>query len=470
MVRGAPNRRSCIAARAPPRSHTAPWQCGTCASFLPQRAAELWCRGKALIGRHKHCDWGSTLLAPEPIDLRPVIAGKYELLRPLGQGSMGEVWLARHRTLREEVAIKLLKRPPWGESFEAPSASSARFRLEAQVAARLSRKTRHIVRVTDHGEERGLAYLVMELVEGMTLETRLMRRGSMSPEDVSNLLSQLGRALACAHAAGVVHRDLKPANVFLTVDEEGEVLAKVFDFGIACLTPSHRLHTRLVTGEGVLLGTPGYMSPEQAAGRLPLDSQCDLWALATIAYEALTGDLPVEGVDAEELLKNLGARRIIALRERRNDLGGALEAFFERAFAEAVEDRFPSVVEMVRAFKTAASNASELCAQASVDARCDEPPAWAALAMVEEAREPAPVAATVAKGQESLAPSPAIAPAKKRRTRSARRLRSRAAAACLLVASAVAAACGLVERAPASAWGHLPSHAMSNPSMQEALR
>jgi serine/threonine protein kinase len=361
----------------------------------------------------------------EPIELRPVIAGKYELVRQLGQGSMGEVWLARHRTLREDVAIKLLKRPPWSDYFEDERTSAARFQLEAQVAARLSRKTKHIVRVTDHGEERGLAYLVMEVLEGMTLETRLMRRGPLSPAEVANVVAQLGRALEHAHAEGVVHRDLKPANVFLTVDEEGEVLVKVFDFGIACLSARlsrpHRLATAFLLGEGVLLGTPGYLSPEQARRQAPLDLQCDLWALATIAYEALAGELPLDGVDAPELLHNLEVRRLIPLRVRRSDLGGALDAFFERAFAEAVEDRFPSAREMVRAFDAAARIPSALSLKGAVEVRCEEAP---------------------------KPPVPAIRGKARARSRRPRRPFNRVAA-CLVVASAVAAACELAPRAPA---------------------
>jgi len=374
----------------------------------------------------------------EPIELRPVIAGKYELVSPLGQGSMGEVWLARHRTLGEEVAIKLLKRAPWsGDYFEDHSTSAARFRLEAQVAARLSRKTKHIVRVTDHGEERGLAYLVMEYLEGTTLEARLSDGPPMTVDEVVEIVTQLGRALEHAHGEGVVHRDLKPANVFLTVDEEGQLLVKVFDFGIACLThchrPAHRpgsLEEEPSAGPRVLLGTPGYMSPEQARGQSPLDLQCDLWALATIAYEALTGQLPVDGTESDELLKNIGAGRVVPFHARRADEAGAFDAFFSRALADSVDERFPNANEMVRAFRSAVAVVpAGLCAKGFVEVRCDEAPGTMVGVVSSSSRSRKPVRVTSPSG---VVRSP----------------RKRAAVAGLIVMSAVAAACGLAEHPP----------------------
>jgi len=222
------------------------------------------------------------------IDVGRIVAGKYELVRLLGRGSMGEVWVAHHQTLGEHVALKLLTRAPAGEEIENPATAAARFLFEAQVAARLSRKTRHIVRVTDHGEEGGLPYIVMELLEGETLENRLVQGGALPLETVRKLVAQIARALAQAHAEGVLHRDLKPANVFLTSDEEAGLLVKLLDFGIARATHAHRVSSAFATARGLVFGTPGYMSPEQARASSQLDHRCDLWALATIAYEVLT--------------------------------------------------------------------------------------------------------------------------------------------------------------------------------------
>ena len=229
----------------------------------------------------------SAKMSPSPIEGGYVIGGRYQLVRLLGRGSMGEVWIAHHKTLGEDVAIKLLAPAHAAGEMESYPTASARFRFEAQVAARLSRHTRHIVRVTDHGEEEGHApaHLVMELLAGHTLERRLAMYGDMPPDEVSRLVAQIARALECAHAESVVHRDLKPANIFLARDEDGAVLLKLLDFGIARATRTRRMSSPFSTGEGIVFGTPGYMSPEQACGS-KLDGHVDLWALATVAYEA----------------------------------------------------------------------------------------------------------------------------------------------------------------------------------------
>jgi serine/threonine protein kinase len=281
-----------------------------------------------------------------------VVAGKYELRGLLGRGSMGEVWVAHHKTLGEDVALKLLTSEPAAGEVENPRAAAARFRFEAQVAARLSRRTRHIVRVTDHGEEDGLAYLVMELLEGETLERRLLNQGPLGLSEAARLVRQVARALTEAHAAEVVHRDLKPANVFLTRDEDGGLLVKLLDFGIARTIHRHQVAS-FSTGRGLVFGTPGYMSPEQAYPLSRIDHRCDLWSLATVAYEALTGELPLAGTQTEELFRNLAVGRIIPVHERDAGLPAELATFFEQAFARKVEQRFTSSLDLARAFEEA---------------------------------------------------------------------------------------------------------------------
>ncbi len=266
---------------------------------------------------------------------------------------MGEVWVAHHRTLGEDVALKLLTRAPSEAELEHPSAAVARFRFEAQVAARLSRRTRHIVRVTDNGEQDGLAYLVMELLEGQTLATRLLRSGPLDLATASQLVAQIARALTEAHADGVMHRDLKPANVFLTRNEEGGLLVKLLDFGIARTIQSHRVTAPFATAPGLVFGTPGYMSPEQVFSAAEVDHRCDLWALGTIAYEALTGELPVAGTQTQELLAALCAGRIVPIHERDPSLPGLLSGFFTRVFAENVAERFATAAQLAQAFDRA---------------------------------------------------------------------------------------------------------------------
>jgi hypothetical protein len=288
-----------------------------------------------------------------PIDVGQVVADKYELVRLLGRGSMGEVWSAHHRGLREDVAIKLLAWPPSGDDAEEPSVALARFRFEAQVAARLSRKTRHIARVTDYGEGDGLPYIVMELLDGEALDAALRARGPLPLAEAAEIVSQISRALGQAHADGVAHRDLKPANVFLTHDEDGHLLVKLLDFGIARTIVAHRTLGTFSTAKGFVFGTPGYMSPEQTRASPKLDHRCDLWALATIAYQMVTGLLPVDGSDAEEVMKNVTAGRIVPVRQRDARLPAALDAFVERAFADRVDERFQDATALANVFELA---------------------------------------------------------------------------------------------------------------------
>jgi tRNA A-37 threonylcarbamoyl transferase component Bud32 len=300
-----------------------------------------------------------------------MVGGRYELIRLLGRGSMGAVWLAHHQALGEEVAVKLLAPAADMSRIENASTTAARFRFEAQVAARLSRKTRHVVRVTDHGHDGALAFLVMERLEGQTLERALVTRGPMTPVEVSALVTQIARGLEVAHAEGVLHRDLKPSNIFLTRGEDGAGLVKILDFGIARQDRSPGLDTRFVTAQGVLFGTPGYMSPEQASGSPDLDARADLWSLAAMAYEALTGELPVTGSDTAHLLANLRAATIVPLRLRNAELGEACERFFERAFAARVDDRHATCAELALDFERAVASESPTSPVAARTLRLD---------------------------------------------------------------------------------------------------
>ncbi len=281
------------------------------------------------------------------LEVGQLIAERYQLVRLLGQGAMGEVWLATHTTLREQFAVKFLR--PEAGGGEELERTLGRFLFEAQVAARLSRKTRHIVRVTDQGEDRGVPYLVMERLEGESLEAR-MASGPLPVPLLRAVLQQCARGLTVAHAEGVFHRDLKPGNVFLTVDEDGQHLVKLLDFGIARAARPDGKRAATSTGRGVVLGTPSYMSPEQARGHTQLDHRCDVWALAVVAYEGLTGEIPFLGDTVEDIFVAVCTRELVPIARRRSDLGADVSAFFERAFAEKPGDRFQSADELARAF------------------------------------------------------------------------------------------------------------------------
>lgn len=308
---------------------------------------------------------------PDLVPGRRIASGKYELLRKIGVGAMGEVWAAKHLSLDEEVAIKLVLR---GIHHDDGSTADGRFLVEARVARMLSRKTRHIVSVTDHGSDGDMAYLVMELLNGEPLDTRLGRSGPLELEKVVPVIKQVARGLAVAHAEGIVHRDLKPGNVFLTLNEEGHPLIKILDFGIAKLTGDRASdppdgdgrESRIPIGvsaheakqktlRGFLLGTPAYMSPEQARGK-KIDHRADVWALAVITYHLLTAQYPFDGKDADELFRRLVKVQPFAITDHRQDLPAGIGDLFARAFARRIDDRFSSAEELASALEAAAGD------------------------------------------------------------------------------------------------------------------
>jgi serine/threonine protein kinase len=208
-----------------------------------------------------------------------LLCGRYLLEDKIAAGGMGEVWRARDIRLGRIVAVKLL-RPEFADDPEF----RGRLRLEGRHAARLSHPGIVQVRDYDDGSAEGFPYLVMEYVAGPSLAAVLAAEGTLSPRHVLGLIMQAARALACAHAAGIVHRDMKPGNLLI---DRGQV--KIADFGIA-----RAVGAAPVTRAGLFMGTPAYLSPEQVAGT-PATPASDLYSLGVIAYECLTGWPPFQG-------------------------------------------------------------------------------------------------------------------------------------------------------------------------------
>jgi serine/threonine-protein kinase len=207
---------------------------------------------------------------------RTVLDKRYDVVRPLGSGGMGEVYLARDRVLGRDVALKVLRKQYAGDDEFAE-----RFKREAMSVASLSHP--NIVQVYDRGEtEEGSSYIAMEYVPGGTLKERISREGSLEAADAAGLGAQVAEALGAAHDRGMVHRDIKPQNVLLAARGG----AKVADFGIARAGSS-----ATISRTGSVMGTAGYMSPEQALGK-PATPKSDLYSLGVVLYEALTGELP----------------------------------------------------------------------------------------------------------------------------------------------------------------------------------
>jgi hypothetical protein len=272
--------------------------------------------------------------------MQGVLAGRYRLERQLGRGGMGSVWLAEHLTLRSWVAVKLMD-----PAIAATPEGAERFRREAQAAASL--RSAHVVQVLDYGVHETTPYLVMELMQGESLAGCLEREKRLTPERTVAIMTQVARALGRAHSADIVHRDLKPDNIFL-VREDDQELVKILDFGIA-KTPQSQFGG-METRTGVTMGTPYYMSPEQVEGKRAVDYRTDLWAMAVIACECLTGVRPFDGSTFGELLLNICARPIPAPSSQGLHLRG-FDEWFAKATNRDAALRFTSAQELASTLK-----------------------------------------------------------------------------------------------------------------------
>jgi serine/threonine protein kinase len=272
---------------------------------------------------------------PEPGE---TFAGKYLIVRVLGEGGMGIVYEAVHRRLDVKVAIKTLLPAVMGQPDLV-----ARFEREGRAAARL--RNRHVAHTLDVDEsEEGLPYMVMEYLEGVDLDLDLQRRGRLPIEESVDYVLQACEAMDEAHGLGIIHRDLKPANFFVcTVN--GERVLKVLDFGIS-KTEDER--GRRLTNTEVTLGTPVYMSPEQVRGTRDLDHRSDIWSLGVILYELLAGEPPFGG-SATAAAVAIATDPIPPLSLKRPDVPAGLEAAIERALSKEPQDRFDDVASFAAA-------------------------------------------------------------------------------------------------------------------------
>jgi serine/threonine-protein kinase len=268
--------------------------------------------------------------------------GQYALKRKLGEGGMGEVWLAEHALLKRPCAVKFIR-----PELAANPATAARFAREVQAVTGLSHV--NTVRVYDYGRaEDGSFYYVMEYLDGPTLEELVRESGPLPSGRVVYLLRQVCGALAEAHAAGLVHRDLKPGNVIVaTLGGQGDV-AKLLDFGLV-QDLSADVEQRL-TQAGTVLGTPAYMSPEQAAGESAVDARSDIYSLGAVAFHALCGRPPFQGKSLGQVLAAHRSERPPSLTELRPDVPADLAAVIARCLAKEPGERFQSATDLEQAF------------------------------------------------------------------------------------------------------------------------
>jgi len=289
------------------------------------------------------------------------------LVRPLGGGGMGKVWIAWHSGLETEVVVKFL-----AEHVVDRADAEARFAREAATAAAV--KSPHVVQMLDHGfAPDGQRYIAMELLEGRDLAAHLDQHGPMAPNEVAAIVAQIAKALSKAHEAGVIHRDIKPENIFLSDVGGGELFVKVLDFGVA--KRAEALASNTTTGQ--VVGTPFYMSPEQILGEAPVDARTDIWSLGVVAFQALTGRRPFDGVSVGSLALSIHRG---AARPSRIDptIPAAFDEWFARACARRPDDRFATAHEAGRAILAAGGRAlsSSSIRVATAPARAvDEPSA-----------------------------------------------------------------------------------------------
>lgn len=271
--------------------------------------------------------------------MTPEKIGRYEITRELGRGGMAVVYLAQDPSMKRQVAVKVLPR-----QFTFDSQFRARFEREAQVIAALEHPA--IVPVYDFGEHDGQPYIVMRFMSGGTLGDLLRRRGPLSLAESARVFQAIAGALDEAHRKGIVHRDLKPGNILF--DSRG--YPAIADFGIVKVTES----TANFTGDA-LIGTPGYMSPEQARGDSEIDARSDIYALGTILFEMLTGQLPYKSDTPMGVVMKHILDPVPSILQAKPDLPAGTENVISTAMAKERDKRFSTTSEMARALANVAA-------------------------------------------------------------------------------------------------------------------
>ncbi len=265
-----------------------------------------------------------------------VIADRYRLVRKIGQGGMGVVWVAHSLVLGVDIALKLIRANP------ADSGVASRMGREAHAAARIGHPA--LVRVFDFGwTTRGDPFLVMELVHGEALSTVLRRESRMGAVRAVQVLLPLADGLRCAHEKGIVHRDVKPENVFLATDTFGRVQPKLLDFGIAKVDV--RSNSARITQLGAVLGSPEFMSPEQARGQQDIDERTDIWSMCVMLYEMISGSMPFQNRNYNALMQAILNEDPVPTTELAAGDAG-LWRVIERGLAKKREDRWTTMTEL----------------------------------------------------------------------------------------------------------------------------
>jgi serine/threonine protein kinase len=279
-----------------------------------------------------------------------VIGGRYRLDRKIGEGGTGRIWLAQDGRLDRRVAIKFL----FAQSPAQQARLARRVSLEAKLAASIQH--RNVVQIFDFGTHEGdIPYIVMEALAGFTLAEAFDGAQSFSLDTLIYIMSEVLRGLSAVHDAGIVHRDLKPANIFLVKESRGKLAPKLLDFGISRSLEPELRSSAVTTMEGMILGTPQYMSPEQARGTKDIDKRTDIYSIGSILFEAFAGIVPFPARSTAELLIAVIQREAPPLYEFAPDIGNALCAVVDKALNKKPEQRYAHAADMLDALAAAAA-------------------------------------------------------------------------------------------------------------------
>jgi serine/threonine protein kinase len=327
-----------------------------------------------------------------PVESGDILDGRYLIKNKIAEGGMGTVYSGVHTKLGRNVAIKILK-----AKHVEDKEQTARFIQEAQAAADLHH--RNIVDVIDVGTtDGGAPYFVMELLVGESLRERMKSSLPMQPREVGYIIKQTLAGLGAAHSRGIIHRDIKPSNIFISREIDGRELVKILDFGISKLQKTRDDSvTSELTEDGTVLGTPLYMSPEQAAGKRELvDKRTDIYACGVILYKALTGVHPYKGRNYNEIMHSIFTTSPEPPSLLNPQITKEMETVILKAMAKEPEDRYQNsddFVAQMGAFLVEITQAGFVLPKSKKAEPSETPPSFKALQGVLDARRPTPTPA-----------------------------------------------------------------------------